>query len=63
MKDKRVGVRHIRLVVREGAKVDAVARGKVLEDVIGTNLVAAVRRIGNAVRQEQDVRHVAGLSP
>ncbi len=50
-------------IVDEAAEMDAMRARQVAEDVPGTDLVALVGRIGDAVRQEQQVAHHAQPSP
>ena len=46
-------------VVDEGPEEYAMAAGEVLQQVVGTHLVALVGRIGQAVDQVEDVRHLS----
>ena len=53
----------VRRIVDEAAEMDAMRARQIAENVPGTDLVALVGRIGDAVRQEQQIAHRAQPSP
>ena len=53
----------VRRIVNEAAEMDAMGARQVAEDVPRTDLVALVRRIGDAVRQKQQIAHGVQPSP
>jgi hypothetical protein len=48
------GVARFRLVVHERQEIDLRVRRQRFQQVIGTHAIAAVRRVGETVRKEQD---------
>ena len=63
MRAERREMLAVRRIVDEAAEMDPMRARQIAEDVPGTDLVALVGRIGDAVRQEQQVAHRAQPSP
>ncbi len=63
VRGERIEMLLVRRIVDEAAEMNAMRARQIAEDVPGTDLVALVRRIGNAVRQEQQIAHGVQPSP